>query len=106
MAHKCCFCGKDLDQYECNSPEPLCVEGACCGKCDKELVWGTRRVIWRPFVDRKTQNEIIALFRALPLDILRQILPEETLHSPDMWQKYMEELPTRIEQEQKERGAE
>jgi hypothetical protein len=57
-------------------------------------------------VDKKTQNEIIALFRALPLDILRQIVPEETLHSPNMWQRYMEELPTRIEQVRKERGAE
>ena len=105
MAHKCCFCSKDLDQYECNSPEPLCEEGACCSKCDRELVWGARRVIWRPFVDKKTQNEIVALFRALPLDILRRILPEEILPSPDMWQRYMEELPKRIEQAQKERGA-
>ena len=106
MADKCCFCGKELPKYEYNNPEPLSETGLCCGKCDRELVWGTRRIVWRPFLDKKTQQEVTMLLRALPLDIIRQIVPEHPLGNSDDWQRYMDKLPDKIKKMQKERGAE
>ena len=37
---KCCFCGKRIEDFECNNPSPVNndEDAVCCNKCNNKIV--------------------------------------------------------------------
>lgn len=96
---KCCFCGRKLPKaVQRNNPEPLCSDfgTVCCASCDKTLVIPTRRVLWRYWVDKEQEQKILAYFKSLPVEELRDILPQNSfMIDPAEWKEYIERLKNR-----------
>ena len=44
---RCCFCGKEIDNFNSNNPSPACMEenAVCCTECNYNIVLPSRVII-------------------------------------------------------------